>query len=562
YTNAIANTIGVIRCLAVDPFDPTFNTVDAGTWSSGIWKTTNLQSGSPVWENIAPALSSTGVQSIIINPVNHDIYCSTGYFVFEGYYNEDGAYGIGIYKYSNNEWSQILTLAPSEFEPIRNIVFHPDDYDKIYALGVNKLWVTTNAGSSWDQMVLPTNALERHSRICINEAYPEQMVVAGHAFIALTLNGGNTWTEETNELLGTGYIYSVAYHPVEETFYVATVGTWGVTQTSNIYKYDAANDAWLLMDSNLSLSGRHYVMGLYIAPDGTIYFGGMQLKRLSPDVSGYIPIDLIYGHVDIRDIIFPNGINDDMILFTNDGGIRGFTNANYSTLHNYCGNLNCLQVPNIGISENNSEHIMFGACDNYVWRKNGSNWIWLAFGDGGNVEISNINANNTYAMSSGGGAGKLRYSRAYSSLILTSVSLSDLGSPIVAHPYNPDIVYYGSSWMRLAKGVYNEGWNFSSISTSPVWCPVYDIAVSSADPNHILYSKYCVDNGEIGYSTDGGISFSYVTSSDLDEISILHIQAILSFIIVFLMLSGLLFHVCLKVKKFTILKTVVCLLQI
>ncbi|MBI4647415.1 MAG: FG-GAP repeat protein, partial [Bacteroidia bacterium] len=138
---------------------------------------------------------------------------------------------------------------------------------------------------------------------------------------------------------------------------------------------------------------------------------------------------------------------------------------------------------------------------------------------GGNVEISNINANNTYAMSSGGGAGKLKYSRAYSSLINSSVSLSDLGSPIVAHPYDPDIVYYGSSWMRLAKGVYSAGsWNFSSISTSPDWCPVYDIAVSFANPNHILYSKYCVDNGEIGYSTDGGISFSYVTSSDLDEI--------------------------------------------
>ncbi len=134
-----SNVGGRTRQIFIDIEDPTHSTWFCGSVSGGVWKTNDR---GETWRNMTPDFPNLATCVLVQSPSHPNIlYCGTG----EGYFNNDGVRGSGIFKSSDKgeSWYQLENTA--SFQTVNRIVVHPDNPEILLCCTVEKLMSNPDA---------------------------------------------------------------------------------------------------------------------------------------------------------------------------------------------------------------------------------------------------------------------------------------------------------------------------------------------------------------------------------------------------------------------------------
>jgi photosystem II stability/assembly factor-like uncharacterized protein len=152
--NEILPGIGRVNCVEFHPTNP--DIMWAGTPAGGIWKTTN---GGESWFALADDLPVLGVSSIAVNPNDPDvIYIATGDRDRASSLSSFGARlqgdskSIGLLKSidGGSAWINILSAEQGEDVHLSEVLIDPNNSNRIIAATSSGIFVSTDAGSSWE----------------------------------------------------------------------------------------------------------------------------------------------------------------------------------------------------------------------------------------------------------------------------------------------------------------------------------------------------------------------------------------------------------------------------
>lgn len=430
-------TMGRVDRFAVDPNDNAI--VYAGTGTSGLWRTGNIEDAQPVWDNITDNLmvSGLGITKILFEPGSSDVmYIATGML---GWGN---GYGFGVLKTTNAstvqpDWTYTdLSFDPADIElrTVHDIQMDPSDNQVLYALTSSDVYKTSDGGTNWETASTSSGPLgfpafvagnyTNYSASIFNmELDPVNsgaLVVSGTLYPIVSGIGDQIrnaiwrfdgqWSEVTPELSSS---------PKS----IVRISSYG----SNIYALyrDFANidyinvsidggEIWSLQVSQLTNSNNNSTFkpninweSIFKVSSNVVYLEGENSnlnRRVYKSIDGgdnffavsnYYPSTLYNGvstHADIRGILVFNPSSDgltDGLLVGNDGGVL------YSTSSTQNGNIQTVNWQNkngIGLAitqfyglagtESNSNLIVAGAQDNGAYTMANNQWTYMISGFG------------------------------------------------------------------------------------------------------------------------------------------------------------------------------------
>lgn len=193
-TNGSAIGIGRVDRIAFHPTDP--NILYIGTPSGGLWKSTN---GGGSWTPLTDNFPSVSVSGIVVSHANpNTIYILTGDgdgsggFQFSAGYRRSSAGAFVSYDAGTN-WFPLAPLPISGTYLGYQLVQNPDDASNLLAATSHGIFQTTNAGGSWDTVLLGRTYEIKFRPGNANYVYATQ----SGAFYR-SLDAGLTWTEILN----------------------------------------------------------------------------------------------------------------------------------------------------------------------------------------------------------------------------------------------------------------------------------------------------------------------------------------------------------------------------
>jgi len=154
--------------LAFNPQNP--NTIWAGSASGGLWKTISDGIGVEAWKYVPTGFPVLGVMAIAVNPLDsNEIYIGTGE-VYNyrksgegiGERTSRGTYGIGILKSEDNgkNWTKVLDWDYGNLRGVNDLLINPLQTKTVWAATTEGLYVSYNAGETWDLKVEAFNATD------------------------------------------------------------------------------------------------------------------------------------------------------------------------------------------------------------------------------------------------------------------------------------------------------------------------------------------------------------------------------------------------------------------
>ncbi len=147
------NVGGRVRAIVVHPTDA--NTLWAASVSGGIWKTTDAGAS---WHILDDFMTSMAVSTLVIDPANPAVlYAGTG----EGFYNEDGIQGAGVFKTGDGgaTWSQLAATNTPDWYFVNRLAISPDG-STMLAATKSGIWRSVNGGADLE----PSQLWERPRR--------------------------------------------------------------------------------------------------------------------------------------------------------------------------------------------------------------------------------------------------------------------------------------------------------------------------------------------------------------------------------------------------------------
>ena len=147
------NIGGRMRALLIDAREP--STMVAAGISGGVWKTTDAGAS---WRPIGDALANLDISSLAFDPQNHDvIFAGTG----EGYFREDvrgtalplRGNGIFVTRDGGASWSRLPSTVGQDFYWVNDLVVSSHDSQRIYAATRTGVWRSADAGATWTRVV-------------------------------------------------------------------------------------------------------------------------------------------------------------------------------------------------------------------------------------------------------------------------------------------------------------------------------------------------------------------------------------------------------------------------
>ncbi|HQF18727.1 MAG TPA: hypothetical protein PLR53_05025 [Bacteroidales bacterium] len=454
---------GLVESLAIDESDPRLQTIYAGTNASGIWKTTN---GGKYWQCVSDrsGFSNVGVQDIIIDPNNPKIiYAATGLSTY------GRSYGAGIIRSTNSgtSWSRINF--PETNAVVKRLALKPGSSTHMVALysqgrdfnsKENKIYVSKNAGSSWELIIKRRNRdgakffidIEfefsntnniylstigkiinrgysgseiwkftnifcgdtiqmQHIRLDTLPGYPQ--LYAERVSLAIDSKNGDlyaagNYTDVSNPSQPVQYFKLLKF--------ITSNNTWQTVYTYNNVNHYGYNNPFSgigIWRNELEISKKY---------SNVFYIGGFTIDvvdaRTTPiATTHYLDQNVsypMYGptyHVDTRALKIAIDQNGNEIIFAgNDGGIsRGIlqgTSGNPVLSFNNINGLgfNITQLYGIGSPKNDKFAFGGGAQDNggFVLDKNGKTWYHAPIGDGYDIIYHPENVQVAYITSNHG----------------------------------------------------------------------------------------------------------------------------------------------------------------
>ncbi len=146
------NIGGRTRAILINPDDP--DIMYAAGVAGGVFKTTDAGAS---WAPTSDDLINIAVCSMLMDPSDPDtIYAGTG----EGFFNGDGVRGLGIFKTTDGgaTWDQLTgTVEPAvpfgAFFRCNKLAVSPNDSNRIYAATRTAVWVSPDAGATWQALL-------------------------------------------------------------------------------------------------------------------------------------------------------------------------------------------------------------------------------------------------------------------------------------------------------------------------------------------------------------------------------------------------------------------------
>ncbi|MGD9001508.1 MAG: DUF1080 domain-containing protein, partial [Anaerolineae bacterium] len=233
---ASARDGGFISHIAFDPANSStmYATTGIGDWcggtnpgdpdafSFGIWKSVD---GGGSWSPINNGLADMTVSHLVIDPTDPEtLYAGVGCV------DDDIALPGNVFKSTDGGASwQGLEVSPGS--PVTRVALHPDDPQKVYALGYSGVFYSEDGGAHWSKLdeAFKSAVYTFFYEHAFAPDDPETMYVGTYAGgIIKSLDGGRNWFE-INGLRHEGDVlansYGIALDPADpDTVYATTIG--------------------------------------------------------------------------------------------------------------------------------------------------------------------------------------------------------------------------------------------------------------------------------------------------------------------------------------------------
>jgi len=235
---------GFISTLTFDPTNPNilYVTTGIGDWCGGgspgdpnpvgfgIWKSTNRGDS---WFSINNGLTDLTISHLVIDPTTpQTLYAAVGCV--------DDAIQLpgNVFKSIDGgaHWQMLTGVSPDE--PVTRLALHPDDPQKIFALGYAGVFYSPDGGGTWER-IHETFKSAVHTFFyehVFDPTDPQTMYVGTYAGgILKSIDGGRNWFE-VNGLRHQGTVlgnsYGTALDPTDpDTMYATTIG--GIFKTTD-----------------------------------------------------------------------------------------------------------------------------------------------------------------------------------------------------------------------------------------------------------------------------------------------------------------------------------------
>ncbi len=296
---ASASDGGFISHIAFDPVNTStmYATTGIGDWcgggspgnrsafSYGIWKSMD---GGSRWFPINNGLEDLTVSHLVVDPADpQTLYAGVGCV-------DDDIYLSGNVFKSTDGGANWQRLDVSPYQPITRLALHPEDPQKVYALGYAGVFCSEDGGAHWCR-------LDETFKAAVYTFFyehtfapddPETMYVGTYAGgVIKSLDGGRNWSE-INGIRHQGDVlansYGTALDPSDpDTMYATTIG--GVFKTTN------GGETWEFIGQGVFQHLRQ--IGIDPTDPDRLYLGGDSLYIYTSDDGGdswtLMPLDSV-----------------------------------------------------------------------------------------------------------------------------------------------------------------------------------------------------------------------------------------------------------------------------
>lgn len=496
------NGLGRINCIAFHPTNT--DIIWVGSPGGGLWKTTD---GGNTWTTNFDNSAVLGVSSILIHPTTPDImYIATG----DGDASDTNSTGVLKSTDGGNTWQITgLNWTVNQGRRIRKLLFDPDNTNMILAATSNGLYRTTNAGTSWTQLITGNFFdVEANPSATTNTFYS-----SSNNRLYTSTNNGTNWTQILQ--IDTTNRIALAVSPADPNVVYALCSRSDNSGFRGLFKSNNAGSSYVLVSNSPNIlhhsSSGNNVGGqgwydLCISVDPTnaniIYTGGINVwKSTNGGVnwsvrthwSGASGVQTV--HADHHCMEWQNSTT---LYLGNDGGIYRTTNGGVNWTDKSNG-LIISQMYRIDASQLDAKTIT-GLQDNGTkLRQISGVWANSIGGDGMDCHISPTNANVMY--------GSYQYGyffRSTNGSSFSAMSTPDQGygawiTPLAIDPSNTQNIYIG--YNRIFKST-NQGQTLTPITNNISSSDLTWLFVAPSNGN-ILYTG---TSNTVLRSVDGGVT--------------------------------------------------------
>lgn len=509
--------VGRVNTIAFHPTDA--KTFYVGVAQGGVWKTTDDGEN---WTPLMDHLPTLRVSDISIDPQHPDtMYACMGDYGYIGValHTDDRKrhthYGIGIYKSVDGgaNWSETglnFEQKNADNTLMRRLFVHPEKSDSLVAAGVSGVWVSSDGGDNW------TNVLEEsisdfeqdpnHPNVLYATGWYDQYSQSGTSAVYKSTDFGRTWTNLQASFIDQGnmerielaiarsnsnYIYAIVGDIESEIHGIYRSTDGGANWTTQLKHYNYGGD------DNFSYIGAQAVYDLAILVDpnneNTIYFGGLVIARSDDGGRSYEFASDYGGTLHPDQHYFDYNPLDQQIYICNDGGVvrTDDLHTNYCDWQSLSNNIQTTSFYRLSVSKNNPEYVIAGAQDNNTHYGDTTNKEWDIISGGDGMECI-INPDNDVIYASWQYGALRRSSNGGANW--SNISPSSNGAwttPYLMAPNNENTLYaaYGDVYKSTNKG---SNWtklsDFPNMSNYSRPSPASALAISD-DENYIYVAK-------------------------------------------------------------------------
>jgi len=375
-----------------------------GASGGGLWFNDTIQ-GDARWQSIGDELENPSVRAFAIHPTDpNTIFVGTG--------DRQRYDGAGLFQTTDRgvSWSEINTPGdPSHFD---RIYYLPGGNQDMIACNSERIIRSTNGGTTW-QTALPMNT----SALAFSEVNPTLMYswsMGDSTGIYRSTDSGENWQRVFTVSVPNGEFVSRSSMAVFEpdpnhaVLFGYTVDVDGKGVQEFVYRTTNGGNTWIDITPDdadaFNENQMFHAQAVTYHPSDSdrIYIASINLARTTNGGDTW-QVDvgengINIGHADVTHLQFSDLYGDDILWICNDGGIFQADLAGSSTVSwngNASTGISCSQIDFLDAE---AAMRVIGTQDNGIVSSYnaGANWSFVRGGDGGDVEITDVNAQEYY----------------------------------------------------------------------------------------------------------------------------------------------------------------------
>lgn len=512
---------------AFDPVNP--DRIWGGSATGGVWLS---EDGGETWTPKSDAIPSTGVGGIAVNPLNpQSIIIGTGEGYTIGNFSVRPGIGAFISHDGGEHWKPTsFAYDRSDNISVFKVAWDATDTNRVYMATMNGLWVSDDAGNTWNLM-FSGQTIAQANDVIIDPSDSETLYAAFEADgIYKSENRGQQWVLLTNGLPAASNIDFINIdicRSQPQTLY-ASITESGTNALEGLYRTDNGGNIWTEITSapnafcpplNYGCQG-WYDNAVGVSPHDPDYvvFGGITLWKTENGGQQWTQHDRYVcatcyeppscrTFVDHHDITF-HPTDSNTIYTFHDGGVarsedggdcwenlnEGLITAQFYALASAATDTNVVIG---GMQDHGLQGVDLGESSFDLWDK----WGFL---DGADVEINPLNRDVLYGSWIDGSIWKSSGGvHSVSAQITNGINLNENTggwfAPLAIHPTSPLTLF-----TTTRQNIYrtdNGGGSWQVVANYP---NVYHLSISPVNPDVVYGCAYNNSNWFIYRSDDGG----------------------------------------------------------